>query len=426
MPSAVTLPVAGALSAPGMWPAAGSTGSTSPRYRSAALASKRKPDLATRAAASSSSTGMPPPWPAVKSPGAGSRHPGSHRLAGGRPGGQAAVKDRNLVMAEVSQQPPQPGRDRRRPRRRRRRPAGRRAVPPSASRLRTRRPLATDGGRPRPIPPALPGTCPGQRRPRPAGGPPGTPRCPAGRRAASERRAELAVDPIPAASVSSATLINGRALDSITVDNLPHPVHNQARRGAVPAPACGQTSCMPAQPGASGLVRCQAPAWSSVRSDCQQRHQLVGLRERTVHPHQRATRAARPASPRSRSGRTARRSRRRSAPRRRRSPVRTSHRRWPAPCLPPRRGPRAPPAQVLSTSPAAPGRQYKCLARGSPPSSARPSRSSGSSIDVHPVGGRDISHPVIGGDVQHRAVRHRRRELLGKLVDMGELVLPGV
>src|SRR5947209_735183 len=45
-PSPVTLPAAGALTAPGMCPATGSTGSVSPRYRSAALASSSTPERA--------------------------------------------------------------------------------------------------------------------------------------------------------------------------------------------------------------------------------------------------------------------------------------------------------------------------------------------------------------------------------------------
>ena len=68
VPSGFTLSAAGALTAPGMWPATGSMGSRSPRYRSPARASSSSPVRATDSAPAASSTGM---WPgrAVKSPG---------------------------------------------------------------------------------------------------------------------------------------------------------------------------------------------------------------------------------------------------------------------------------------------------------------------------------------------------------------------
>src|SRR5262252_1321645 len=47
-------------------------------------------------------------------------------------------------------------------------------------------------------------------------------------------------------------------------------------------------------------------------------------------------------------------------------------------------------------------------------------------IKVDPLARRHVGHPVIRRHVQYGAVRQRPRELFGKLVDMRELVLPGV
>ena len=60
VPSAVTFSAVGALTAPGMWPATGSTGSVSPRYRSPARASSSTPSRASAAAPSASSSGQVP------------------------------------------------------------------------------------------------------------------------------------------------------------------------------------------------------------------------------------------------------------------------------------------------------------------------------------------------------------------------------
>jgi hypothetical protein len=74
VPSAVRLPVVAALTAPGMCPARGSTGSLSPRYRSAARASSSIPSRTKAAAWSAVSAGR---WPelSVTSPGSGSTSP---------------------------------------------------------------------------------------------------------------------------------------------------------------------------------------------------------------------------------------------------------------------------------------------------------------------------------------------------------------
>jgi hypothetical protein len=58
VPSGFTLSAVGALTAPGMWPATGSTSSRSPVYRSPARASSSSPVRASDAAPAASSSGM--------------------------------------------------------------------------------------------------------------------------------------------------------------------------------------------------------------------------------------------------------------------------------------------------------------------------------------------------------------------------------
>ena len=57
-PSAPRFPVVGALTAPGTCPARGSTGSTSPRYRSAARASSTTPGPVRASAATPSASSV--------------------------------------------------------------------------------------------------------------------------------------------------------------------------------------------------------------------------------------------------------------------------------------------------------------------------------------------------------------------------------
>ena len=77
LPSAPTFAVVGALTAPGIWPARGSTGSNSPRYRSPARASSNNPCRPHEAACPASITGMAPPSPSghTMSPGSTCRSP---------------------------------------------------------------------------------------------------------------------------------------------------------------------------------------------------------------------------------------------------------------------------------------------------------------------------------------------------------------
>ena len=82
--------------------------------------------------------------------------------------------------------------------------------------------------------------------------------------------------------------------------------------------------------------------------------------------------------------------------------------------------------QAASTSTAAPGTVYTCLARGSPPSSATPSRSPGTVSASTRSSARHVHHAVIGRHVQRGVPRQRARQLLGQLVDVPELVPPGI
>ena len=139
------------------------------------------------------------------------------------------------------------------------------------------------------------------------------------------------------------------------------------------------------------------------------------------------TRAARPSSRRPRSARRARRSRRRSV---RRTASST--------------GPNQPSAIACSLAdhpgpvaehPAPGGEHVTGRARlavqvpGPWPrrraAPRRPAAPASASTSIRSACG-DVDHSVIGGDVQHRAVRQGRGELLGELVDVGELVEPGV
>ena len=101
----------GRFTDPGMCPATGSSGSTSPRKRAPARASTSKPAPPAIAAASSTSTTGIPPGRTVTDPGTGV---GSRSVVGRRrirgPCRVAAVEDLDLPDTGPAQQPPGPGR----------------------------------------------------------------------------------------------------------------------------------------------------------------------------------------------------------------------------------------------------------------------------------------------------------------------------
>ncbi len=181
----------GRLRAPGMCPATGSTGSLSPRNRSAARASSSTPCRASEAAAVASRTGIAPGRP-EKSPAPGLLT-GSElqRLPGRAPGVQTTVEHRHVGMAVVAQQPPCPRRgqstgavidDHGHGRRTRRRPASRPRTRPDRG--------AGDDHPPRRVLGARRDPRPGRRTRRRGCARPRTDRAAVPERDPSERRAE--------------------------------------------------------------------------------------------------------------------------------------------------------------------------------------------------------------------------------------------
>ncbi len=176
-PCSPTRSGAGRLTAPGMWPATGSIGSTSPRNRSGARASISTPARASEAAAAASSNGIPPAR-GDEVPGLGRGHSPLDGVPGRQPATETPIQNPNSRVPEVAEHPPRPRRgdrvagvvDDHRPVRRRR--------PRPASRARTPRRPEAGGGHPAPGGPAsavsrstntAPGMCPARYSSRPGG-----------------------------------------------------------------------------------------------------------------------------------------------------------------------------------------------------------------------------------------------------------------